>query len=896
MAETGVIWHSSSADAVAARLGTDPRSGLSAGEAEKRRGRIGPNEPAPAKHEPWWEEALEILREPLILVLVAVAIVYALLGEVEDAATIAVVILAVAAVEVANEQRAKGAIASLRTLSAPTTTAVRGGESIEIGARELVPGDVVLLLPGRRVPADLRLVEAVALRIDESNLTGESVPVAKDAGQVLAAETALGDRVNLAWAGTLVTAGKGRGVVVATGPATELGRIARLAGEVREPRTPLQLQMRELSRWLLAVALGFSVLVPVLGVFVARRPLQEMVLSGLTLAFATIPEELPLLITIVLGLGSYQLARRHAIVRRLRAAETLGSVSVVGTDKTGTLTENRLRVGELFAGGATMRPPLDQRLPALMRLLEIGVLANDAQVQRADGRSAFVGDPTEVALLEAAQAAGLDVAQRRSAVHVLEERPFDDVRKRQSVVYERGGRRYLALKGAPESVLAICSRISEDGSDRDLGGDARERITQTVGEMAGRGLRVLAFAEREVPGAAVGAQERDLSFVGLAGLEDPPRLEVAAAIAELHAAGVRVLMLTGDHPLTARAIALRVGIDAERVVSGPELERASEADLRTLVSSASVFARITPEHKLRVVQALAAEGAVVAVTGDGVNDAPALRQAAVGIAMGRTGTDIAREAADLVLADDNFATVTAAIGAGRALYDNLRKAVRYYLAAKVALIAASLAAVLAQLPLPFAPVQIILLELFMDLGASTTFVSEPPESEVMRTAPRDPRRPFMDRAMQLGIAGGGLSLAAAVVVAYFWAWGQGLGAAAAQTAAFVTWLVGHVVLAAHMRTQEPLRWASLRANRAFLIWAAAAIVLVVLGTNLPVLQSRLQLTTLPPAAWIISILLGLLLPSWWQIAKWADVGALRLSSATAHRKRAASAAHESEAT
>ncbi len=857
-------WHALTTDQVLELLATDPERGLSVEEAAARLARVGPNALTEGRKEPWWQAIVESLTEPLVLLLIAVGALYALLGELEDALTIFIVILAVAAIEIASETRAKRAIAALRSLSAPTATVVRDGAPLEVAARDLVPGDVVLLEPGDRVVADLRLVETAALRADEASLTGESAPVAKDPDPALEAWAELGDRRNLAFAGTLVTAGKGRGVVVATGRATELGRVAGLAEGAREPRTPLQVHLKQLAGWLVWVALGFSVLVPLLGILVAGRPWPAMLLTGLTLAFATIPEELPILITIVLGLGAYRLARERAIVKRLRAAETLGSVSVIGTDKTGTLTENRMRVVELFLPFDPGPWPLVETPPAgpAGRLLEIGILASDAQVQRVDRRTELVGDPTETALLAAAEGAGLSVELARSTVRLVEEYPFDDARQRVSVVVERDGARRLLVKGAPESVLAACARPDP-------------RAQAEADAMAARGLRVLAFAERRLapdgplPDDAT-AVERDLTFVGLAGLEDPPRPEVPGAIAELRAAGVRILMLTGDHPATARAIAERVGIDARTVVRGRDLDSLSDDSLGELAASASVFARIAPEHKLRLVQALQRRGEVVAVTGDGVNDGPALRQAAVGVAMGRSGTDVAREAADLVLADDNFATVATAVRAGRTLFENLHKAVRYYLAAKVALVSTSLVAVLAQLPVPFEPVQIIVMELFMDLGASVTFTAEPPEEDVMARPPREPKRAFLDRPMQLGILAGGLSLAAAVLVPYLGTSWQGGDLAQAQTAAFAAWMLGHVVLAAHMRAErQPLLRTPPLANRPFLLWAAAAASLVALGVTIPLLEGRLHLAPLEPATWAVVLGAALLLPSWWEPWKWA---------------------------
>ena len=868
-------WHSRSVDDVVGELRTDPVHGLTSIDAAERLAQHGPNALLAEKQEPWWREALEALTEPLQLLLVAVAGLYFWLGETEDALTILAVILTVAGIEVFTELRAKRAVAALSSMAAPHASLLRDGLHIEVATRDLVPGDVVLLAAGHRVPADLRLIEAVVLRIDESSLTGESVSAHKTADAALSVDTELGDRSTVAHAGSLVVAGKGRGVVVATGAATQLGRIAGLMREAREPRTPLQEALRQLSRWLVWVAIGFSVLVPLLGVLVAGRPIKEMLLVGLTLAFATIPEELPILISIVLGLGAYRMAQRQAIVKRLRAAETLGSVSVVATDKTGTLTENRMRVVSVVADAREQSPGEAGGTLAEHRILLIGVLANDAQSNAGEQGPEFIGDPTETALLAAAQEAGIDVAAARAGAKVIEEFPFSDERKRMSVVVGNEGRRFIALKGSPESTLAVCAAIRHDGRDEPLDDTAKATLLQIAESMAARGLRVLALAEKRLasgeptPVNALTA-ERDLVFVGLVGLEDPPRAEVPSAVLALRKAGVRVLMVTGDHPATAMAIAERVGIDTLRSpVRGAQLEGASDARLAEMVRETDVFARIAPEHKLKIVRALQAQGEVVAVTGDGVNDAPALREAAIGVTMGRSGTDVAREAADLVLADDNFATVTMAVRTGRVLYANLRKAVRYYLAAKVALVSASLAAVLLKLPVPFEPVQIILMELFMDLGASVTFVAEPPERDVMAQPPRDSRRPFMDRSMQMGILFGGLSLGAAVLVAYLGARQMGADLAQAQTAAFAAWMIGHVVLAAHMRAErQPLLATNPLANRPFLIWAACAVGLVVAAALVPRLQHQLHLSVPAPEVWWLVVAVALLVPSWWEPWKW----------------------------
>ena len=880
-------WHALDAGAVATELGSDLSAGISSAEAATRLVAQGPNTVATRDEEPWWREVLESLAEPLQLLLMAVAGVYFWLGERNDALVILGVILVVVAIEVFSELRAKRAVASLSLLSAPNATLVRQGQPQDVPALDLVPGDLVLLFAGDRVAADLRLIETSGLRVDESSLTGESVPVLKRADAAVDATAELGDQTTMAYAGTLVTGGKGRGLVVATGRSTELGRIAGLVEQARESRTPLQQSLRQLSGWLLWVAVGFSLLVPALGVLVADRPVKEMVLVGLTLAFATIPEELPILITMVLGLGAYQLSKRHAIVRRLKAAETLGSVTVVATDKTGTLTENRMRLVEAYLGEQKMSAHAAASTTIGQRALLVGALANDAQLTVSGDGPNFIGDPTETALLAAARDGGIDLEKLRREVVVVDEFPFTDDHKRMSVLVREGAGFVLAAKGSPESILAVCSTMVAQGQPIELDAVARGKVLEVAESMAARGLRVLALGEKTLASADIGSlsseeAEGDLLLLGLVGLEDPPRPQAAAAVRALNGAGVRVVMITGDHPATASAIARQVGIDTSRApVRGAELEQADDAGFARLARKASVFARTSPEQKLRIVRALQTDGEVVAVTGDGVNDAPALREATIGVAMGRSGTDVARESADLIVADDNFATVAEAVRTGRVLYANLRKAVRYYLAAKVALVLASLAAVLMKLPVPFEPVQIIIMELFMDLGASLTFAVEPPEDDLMSLPPRDQKRRFMDGSMQLGIALGGVSLGAAVLVGYLGALHLGADVAQARTAAFGAWMLGHVVLAAHMRAErQPLFSGALLANKAFLVWAAAAVGLVVATGLQPALGTYLHLVAPAAPVWWLVVVAALVIPSWWEPWKWLQ----RLRSTTRGRQ------------
>ena len=873
-------WHSLGPEATLAALGSDAWKGLSGEAARRRLDAVGLNRLAEERQVTFWKVAREEVTEPMILLLLAVGIIYAIWGELRDAIAIFFIISGITFVEIFNEYRAKAAIASLQRLASPAAPVVRDGEQQELDAKGLVPGDIVLLRPGERVPADLRLIATAGLQVDESSLTGESVPVSKTL-EAVPEDTELADRRDMAYAGTLITSGKGRGVAVATGMETEIGRIAGLVRSVREPRTPLQTGMRQLASYLVWLALGFSILVPVLG-FIFGQPLREMVLTGLTLAFATIPEELPILITVVLGLGALRLSGRHAIVKRLRAAETLGSVSAIASDKTGTITENHMVLAEVWVPDQAepISAPEAGRDPATLHLLKLGVLSNDAIVARSNGKASFAGDPTDVALVEAATAIGLDVQALRNGGPLVEF-TFDDRRKLTSALYPGSDGLLVAAKGAPEAIIARCSRQALGEREPVFDDVSRSAALSVADGMAKRGLRVLALGYKLLTSEgeallstppeklpSMEESEADLAFAGLVGLADPPRGEVPGALEELRSGRIRVLMLTGDHPATARAIASQVGIDASKVITGREVEAMSDAELQEAVAGISIYARIAPEHKLRIVRALQGRGEVVAVTGDGVNDAPALREAAIGVAMGQTGTDVAKEAADMVLADDNFATIAVAVREGRKLFENLRKAVRYYLAAKVALVSSSLIAVLVQLPVPFSPIQIIVTELFMDLGASVAFTTERAEGDVMSRPPRDVGSPFVDRAMQAGIFSGGLSLSAAVLAAYLWTSWQGAEAAHAQSLAFATWMVGHVLLALHMRSErQPLLSLGLLSNPAMVIWGIGAVMLPVLASNVPVLRDTLKMTPLAPQEWAIAVIAPLLTTSWWEAWK-----------------------------
>jgi len=691
--------------------------------------------------------------------------------------------------------------------------------------------------------------------VDESALTGESQLVEKSAEPMPDPHTPLAERRNMVYSSTLISRGKGTGLVISTGARTEIGQIAGMARQVKEPRTPLQKMMDELSKVLVWFALGFSLLVPLAGIFAAHQPPQQMLLTGLSLAFATIPEELPIIITMVLSLGAFRLSKKHAIAKRLNAVETLGSVTVIATDKTGTLTENRMEV-------TCMEPPEQKQ-----RLLETGALCNDA-VQNREG---FSGDPVDAALLRAGQKAGLDIGALRKNRPLLNEFSFDNGRKRMSVVYQHAGLLRAAVKGAPEPVLAQCTHRMDGSTAVPLSSASRQAILNRVDQMAADGLRVIAVAERALAANPLTPTEAesDLTFIGLVGLQDPPRQEVRDAIATCQRAGVRTIMITGDHPLTARAIARQVGLDGScPVVSGPELDLLSDEAFKDLVRQTSIFARTTPEHKLRIVQALQDCGERVAVTGDGVNDAPALAAADIGIAMGETGTDVAREASAMVLADDNFTTIVRAVEEGRLIYENLKKGVRYYLTCKLALICITLLPTLLLVPVPFAPVQIILMELFMDLMAAAAFVAERAEADLLDQKPRNPQARFMDGSMVRSIITSSLGLFAAVSTAYLLAWYSTQNTVTSQTVAFFTWLIGHVFLAFNMRSErQPVFQSGLASNRIMVIWGAAVAAFLVLISIIPGAQHLMKISTLTAAQWGLIIAAAFSGTFWLEIKK-----------------------------
>ncbi len=851
----------------ALQLGVDLNSGLSAKEAGERLKKHGENRLKEEEPLSFWKIAAHEVTEPMILLLLGVGVIYSFWGKLGDTIAILVIITILVFVEVFTEFRAKGAIAALRKLVSPTAPVIRDGKYAEVLTMELVPGDLVLLRVGERVPADVRLVESFGLAADESQLTGESFSVDKDASATLEETAQLQERKNVVFAGSVIVRGRGAGVVASTGMNTEIGRIAGMVRAAREPKTQLQVAMKEMTKWLVWVAVAFSLLVPIVGV-IRGQPMREMVLTALGLAFATIPEELPIVVTMVLALGALHLSGKKALVKKLQAAETLGSVTVICADKTGTLTENRMKLSMIFTDGGFAKPNNSKRL------LEASVLSSDVVVSG----DQMIGDPTQVAMLRASAEVGINKVDGKLESRygkLVNEFSFDPGRKLMSTVYSSGKAITIFAAGAPEAILEKCTKVLRGERDRSLTAGETRLITEAITKMSDESLRVIAFAYKsgystspaKIPQKEV---ESGLVFIGLAGLNDPPRPEVAASIAACRKGGIRVMMLTGDSERTARAVARQVGIDSDgEMLTGSKMDSLNDKQLQSAVRKISVYARVSPAHKLRIAHALRANGEVVAMTGDGVNDAPALKEADIGIAMGETGTDVAREAAGMVLADDNFSTIVQAVEEGRKIFDNLRKGIGYYLSCKVALVSSTFVPAVMGLQLPFAPIQIIFLELFMDIAASTSFVVEPAEPGIMERKPRDPSAKFLDAGMQKGIFKNAAALAVAVLATYFMAiYVLGADLTRARTMAFGTWMLSHVFLALNMRSEsEPLLRIGPFTNRLILLWGTMSILAFIAVTSVPSFAIALKASPLTASDLLLVLVVSVAATFWMELGK-----------------------------
>jgi len=801
-------------------LDTDKEKGLSSSEAKARLQKYGPNKLYEKWEVKFWDIFKEEITEPMIIFLIIVAILYSIWGKLVDTIAIFCIILALVLVEIFNEYRAKKAIASLSKLSPTKAKVIRDGALTDIDTEEVVIGDIIILVSGTKVPADAKLLESYNLTVDESSLTGESIPVELDAEADTPENAPLGERKNFVFAGTVVKHGEGKGVVVATGKNTELGKIVGIAKEIKEPKTPLQIAMKQLSGFLVWFAIFFSALIPILGIMRNPDQWKDMILTGLALSFATIPEELPIIITMALGIGGYELSKQKAIVKKARAAETLGSVTVIATDKTGTITANKMEVVRVW--------PEEKKV-------EICKAALSAMPK-------FLPDSTDQAIAIYAEKFVSPVGIGK----ILKEYGFEKGIRVRSILREAEDGEVLYSTGAPEELI-------EPGIDEAFSSEAKK----VLDEETEKGRRVIGYAVNS-------------KFLGLISLEDPPLPEVPKAIRACHDAKIKVKMITGDYPKTAKSIAEQVGIISDsKVILGKDIDSMNDEELEESVKFASVFARTTPQHKYRIVKALQKNGEVVSVTGDGINDVLALKEADIGIAMGLRGTDVAKEAADMILADDNFATITNGIWEGRKIFDNLTKGVRYYLSCKLALVLIFLLPILINLPLPFAPIQIILLELFMDLAASATFVAEPKEKDVYKRPPRNPKEKFINTEFVSNIIVYGLSLFLAVTLCYLVGRSiTGGDLVRSQTMAFSGWIFGHIFLAFTLRsTKEPLSKIGIFSNFAMIIWGVVAILTLFIIMNFTPLQIAIKIAPLKWSEIFIVILISFVCIFWHELRK-----------------------------
>jgi Ca2+-transporting ATPase len=764
-------WHSIEAPEVLKELNTDPRHGLTGDEAKRRLETYGTNELKKEEKASPFTLFFNQFKGILIIILIIAIVLSALVGEVVDAAIIAVIVVFCAVLGFVQEYRAERALEALKKMLTPTITVLRGGKEEEVPSKDLVPGDILLLEAGDKIPADARLVENHSLRCDEASLTGESVPVGKEI-KPLPEEVRVNDRRNMVFTGTTVTYGRGKAVVTSTGMLTEFGKIAEEVISVKTEKTPLEKRTEEIGKWLGIIALVICFLVA--GISVVREFLVgkidlpfiiTMVMFSIALAVAAVPEALAAIVTGALAIGMNQMAKKNALVRKMTAVETLGCTTVICSDKTGTLTRGEMTIRKIFAGGRWIEvtgagyapvgefkgsDPKDvdaSGRQSIRMLLLGGLLCNDSVLEEKEGKWLIKGDPTEGALVVAATKAGLHQAELRLENPRIEEIPFSSERKRMTTIHQMAdGKRMAFVKGAPETILQRCSHILEEGGIRELKETKKAQVLKANEEMAQAALRVLGFAYRECPDVIECTEEhleRDLTFVGLTGMMDPPREEAIEAIKVCKQVHIKPIMITGDHQLTAVAIAKEMGIynEGDKVLTGAELEKMPDEEFEKVVSQVTVYARVSPMDKLKIVKAWKKKGEVVAMTGDGVNDAPALKHADIGIAMGITGTEVTKEAADMVLSDDNFATIVSAIERGRWIYDNIKKYLAYLLQCNITevVVIGGIVVVMGPEFLPLLPAAILYMNLATDGLPALALGVSPPDPDIMKRPPRDPK-------------------------------------------------------------------------------------------------------------------------------------------------------------
>ncbi|MCP6681462.1 calcium-translocating P-type ATPase, SERCA-type [Bacillus nakamurai] len=855
---------------------TSIKQGLTEKEVKKRLEKHGPNELQEGKRPSAIVLFFAQFKDFMVLVLLAATLISGFLGEYVDAIAIMAIVFVNGVLGFFQERRAEKSLKALKELSTPYVSALRDGSWTKIQSKELVPGDIVKFTSGDRIGADVRIVEAKSLEIEESALTGESLPVVKQADKLREPDVSLGDITNMAFMGTIVTRGSGVGVVVGTGMNTAMGKIADMLDSAGNISTPLQRRLEELGKILIVVALLLTVLVVAVGV-IQGHELYSMFLAGVSLAVAAIPEGLPAIVTVALSLGVQRMIKQKSIVRKLPAVETLGCASIICSDKTGTLTQNKMTVTHMWSGGKTFKvsgigyepagvftrddqeiKPKDEK--QLEQMLIFGALCNTSEIELKDGHYVLDGDPTEGALLTAARKGGFSNDWLQSQYRVITEFPFDSVRKMMTVIVEgKDKKQFVITKGAPDVLIERSSHMMYDGKSALYSGEKKAETEEVLKQLASQALRTIAIAYKPLKSGekpTMEQAEKNLTMLGLSGMIDPPRPEVREAIKECREAGIKTVMITGDHVETAKAIAkeLRLLPKKGRVMDGKMLNELSPKELAEAVDDVYVFARVSPEHKLKIVRAYQENGHVVAMTGDGVNDAPAIKQADIGVAMGVTGTDVAKEASSLILVDDNFATIKSAIKEGRNIYENIRKFVRYLLASNVGEILVMLFAMLLALPLPLVPIQILWVNLVTDGLPAMALGMDQAENDVMRRKPRHPKEGVFARKLGWKVLSRGFLIGAATILAFIVVYHRNPeNLPYAQTIAFATLVLAQLIHVFDCRSETSVFSRNPFKNLYLIGAIVSSIFLMTVVIYYPPLQPIFKTVPITPGDWMLVI-------------------------------------------
>lgn len=861
-------------------LSTNFERGLKDEDVQKRLQQFGYNELMSSQKQSAVLLLLSQFKDFLVIVLIVAVILSALLGEYIDAITILAIVMMNGILGFFQERKAEKSLEALKKLSTPQVRVLRNGDWKKISSKELVPGDIISFSSGDRIAADVRIIEATSLEVEESPLTGESVPVEKSIEPLLEESLGVGDLKNMAFMGTLVTRGNGIGVVVATGMKTEMGKISGLIQEAQIVETPLQRRLQQLGKILITVAIVLTILVVAIGILQGRE-LYTMLLIGVSLAVAAIPEGLPAIVTVVLSLGVQRMIKQNAIVRKLPAVETLGTATVICSDKTGTMTQNKMTVTHLWVGGTTTTVdgtgystkgkfyreglPIDLKdEESLTQMLMCGMLCNHANLKKRDEEYILDGDPTEGALLVAAMKAGFERNQLLKEYKIVQEFPFDSTRKMMSIIIENSeGKQFVVTKGAPDVLINVCRSIIWNEEEEVFSQQFKNRVQSAIDDFGSQALRTIAVAYKEIPSdlqiTNEKEAEKDLTFLGLEGMIDPPRPEVKHAVEECKAAGIKTVMITGDHLVTAKAIASQLGILQEnsKVIDGKTLSKMTVQELEEIVEDVAVFARVSPEHKLKIVNALQQKGHVVAMTGDGVNDAPAIKAADIGIAMGITGTEVAKESSSLVLLDDHFATIKSAIKEGRNIYENIRKFIRYLLASNVGEILVMLFAILLALPLPLVPIHILWVNLITDGFPAMALGVDQPEDDVMKRGPRNPKEGVFARGLGWKIVSRGLMIGIVTLIAFVFAYNQYPNELVyAQTVAFSTLVIAQLIHVFDCRSESSVFSRNPFENKYLVGAVVSSAILMLLVIYIPPLQPIFHTAPIQLLDWIVIIALS----------------------------------------